>query len=126
MAFTYDLSTDVGKVRLLITDTHEPDPIFQDDELTALLALEGGDVRLGSALALETIATNEVLILKTIKTLELETDGPAVARALYTRAKALRDQAEEDSGTSFEIAELVYNDPTARERLRNEALRDAT
>ena len=45
MSFTYDLSTDVGKIRLLIPDTVSASAVFSDEELTALLALESASVR---------------------------------------------------------------------------------
>jgi hypothetical protein len=48
MAFTYVLATDVGKIRLLIPDRVTPGHIFEDDELTGYMTLEG-DVRSAAA-----------------------------------------------------------------------------
>lgn len=122
MAFTYNVSTDRGKVRLLITDVQESNPIFQDAEIDAFLAL-CTSVRLAAAAALETIAANEVLVLKKIVNLDLETDGPAVAKELRELAKQLRSQ-EENTG-ACDIAEQIGDEFTAREYWLKAAQRDA-
>jgi hypothetical protein len=95
---TLDTAEPVGMVRLLITDTDEAYPLFTDGQLAALLVLEGDVVKRGAAAALETIATSETLIGKKITTQDLSTDGPAVAKALMDRAKALREQADAEAG----------------------------
>lgn len=115
MAFSYDVSTDVGRVRLLITDRDFENPIFQDDEIETFLALEDDSIRLAAALALETIAADQVLVLKVIKTLDLTTDGAKVSDALCRLADKLRE-AEEREG-AFAIAEQVNNDFGYRERI---------
>lgn len=127
MAFTFDVSTAVGRVRLLIPDRTADDPLFTDTELTALLDLEGDDVRGAAALALETIAADQVLTLKVIKSLDLQTDGAKVSDALLKRAELLRAQAAdaeaaEDSG-AFDIAEWAPTVFAYRERLTKEAQR---
>lgn len=100
-----DLTTDVGKVRLLISDVDEDTPTFSDNEINAFLGMEGSSVRLAAALALETLASNEALLYKKIKALRvLEVDGPAVAEALMARAAALREQAVDEAG-EFAIAD---------------------
>ncbi len=102
----YDPATPAGYVRLLLSDIKdEPDQIFTDAEIDAFLAREGGPLR-AAAQALDTIADNEALTSKVIRTQDLTTDGAKVADSLRARAKALRDQAEDDEteGTyGFEI-----------------------
>lgn len=122
MAFTYDPSTAAGKVRLLCTDVDEANAMFDDAEISAFLALESDDVRLAAATALETIASNELLVLKVQTILDVETDGAAVARELRMRAQNLREQANETG--EFDYAELVVDGFTARQRVWNEALRE--
>ena len=122
MAFTYDVSSDRGKVRLLCTDTLESNAIFQDAEIDAFLAMNTG-VRLAAAAALEVIASNEVLVLKKIINLDLETDGPAVARELREQAKQLR--AQESAIGAFDIAEQIHDPFTEREYWLNQVQRDA-
>lgn len=127
MAFTFDMATDVGKVRLLVPDREADDPFFQDDEVEALLSLEGANVRRAVALALETIASDTAMTLKAIRLLDLTTDGPKTSDALLKRAALLRVQADladaAEEGASFDIAEMVPNAFAWRERIRNEALR---
>lgn len=107
MSFTYDLTTSVGKVRLIIKDSSEAIAFFTDEELTAFLELNDGSVRLSAADALETWASNEAMVTKAIKLLDLSTNGPAVAASLRAHAKMLREQADkEDTDTGFDIAEL--------------------
>ena len=132
--YTYDLDTDVGKVRLLTSDVDlsglYENAIFSDEEIAAFVALEGDDVRLAAALALETIARNEVMVSKVMRVLDLQTDGAAVARELRFQAQVLRDQAADlaadaDDDLGFDIAEVVVDQFTWRDRLWNEGLRGA-
>ena len=124
MAFTYDLTTDAGKVRMMIPDNVVARYIFEDDEVTAFLSIEGASIKKATALGLETLASNEALVLKVIRLLDLTTDGAKTSDALLKRAKLLRAQAEDDdtSGAAFDFAELVYDDFSAREQIINEAL----
>ena len=55
MSFTYVLSTDIGKVRLQISDKDELDYHFEDEELQHFLTSEGS-VNLAAAGALESWA----------------------------------------------------------------------
>lgn len=92
--FDDDDLVDIARTRLLISDTDTDSPVFSDEEIEAFLALEGQNVRRAAAQALDTIASNEAMVSKVIKTQDLSTNGPAVAAELRARAKALRDQAE--------------------------------
>lgn len=128
MAFTYDITTDTGKMRAIIPDTNATGShLFEDAELAAFLAIEGNSVKRGAALAVETIATNEALVLKVIKLLDLTTDGAKLSDALLKRAALLRQQANDEefavSGGAFDVAEQVFDDFTARERLRKQLQR---
>ncbi len=119
--FTYDVATSVGQVRLLCSDTDAANPIFQDEELNALLTLEQGLVRYAAAQALELIASNEVQIQKKIKLMALETDGPTVSAELRKLAARLREA--EESMAQFDIAEMVQDPFSARERIYKQFLR---
>lgn len=60
MAHTYNLATDIGKVRLNIGDTDitpTTDAQFSDEELQVFLDASGGSVPIASAMALEAWAT---------------------------------------------------------------------
>lgn len=98
-AESYDVATDVGKVRLLLSDVAAP-WVFTDAELTAFLSLEGGVVKLAAAQAIDTHATNEALASKVLKDREVTTDGAKLADSMRRHAAALRAQAaaEQDQG----------------------------
>ena len=125
MAFTYNLTTEAGKVRLLITDTDHTNPIFEDNEIDVFLsitAVDGSnDINLAAAVALETIAASEALVQKKIKLLDLTTDGPAVATSLRAAAKLLREQSDNESYIDW--SEMSLNTFAARDIIWNDALR---
>lgn len=129
MTFTYEvanLTTDLALVRLSIGDTEVNTPVFQDEELNAFLAVQGGSWRRAAAVALERIATSQILLLKVITILDVKTDGAAVAKALLAQAHQLRVDAaaaEDENGSTFEVIEMVTNDFGYRERIQDEYLR---
>lgn len=102
MAFTYDLTTDPGRVRLLLNDVESSTAVFNDEEIEAFLALEGGSVKLAAAQAIDTNADNEVLASKVLRTQDLQTDGAKLSEALRARAKALRAQHEAETDSEDE------------------------
>ena len=107
MTFTYDLSTDRGKVRLLVPDRVSTDYLFNDDEVDAFLSVEDSSIKRAAALCLETIASDIAMIDKVIKLLDLQTDGAKTSDALLARAKTLRDQADnEDITDHFDYVEF--------------------
>lgn len=128
VGFTLDETTDIGAVRMLIQDIDAEQALFSDNAITRLLNMNGNDIRLAAAAALDIMASNQVMILKVVRTLDLSTDGAAVARALREHAKQLReDAANADAGEEgglFDYAEMVTNAFTARQRVNNQFLRD--
>ncbi len=125
MTFTYTAGASAkDNVRLIITDTDETYPLFTDEEIAAFLAMAANSVLLAAAMALETMARSEVLVLKVIKLLDLQTDGASVARELRMNAKLLRDQAaDESTELGFSIAEMVDNPAGYVEKLTKDAQR---
>lgn len=97
------------QVRLLISDTDPGNRVFSTSEINDFLALNANSVRRAAAQALDTIAANEAMVSKKIRTQDLSTDGPAVAEQLRKQAAELRRQADEGEGdadtTGFEIVE---------------------
>lgn len=81
--------------------------------------------RLAAADCLDAIATSQALIQKKIKLLDLETDGPALAKALREHAKSLRAIAggEEGGEPYFEIIEQINDGPGLREKIRKDIMR---
>lgn len=125
--FTYTPGTDRGNVRLIIADTDSSNYIFTDNEIDQFLsitAIDGdNDVRLGAAMALETIASSEAMVQKKISMHDLSTDGPAVAESLRKSAKRLRDEVENED--AFGIAEVNYNPWNAYKIIINSEMRES-
>jgi len=128
MVFTYNIATNAGKVRLLCNDKTDTGHLFEDDEITYFLTAESDNIKRAAALALETAASDQALVLKVISLGDLKTDGAQTAKALLARAVQLRaqadaEEAETDSG-AFDIAEWTVTNFAVRERVYGEALRN--
>ena len=129
MTLTYDVATNRGKVRLLIQDTVEANEFYDDTEIDAFLTLaadlDGAAIYNASALALDSWASNQLMILKVIERLDLKTDGASMSKEMRARAQGLREQAiaaSDDAG--FEIAEMALGPWSVREQIVNEAIED--
>ncbi len=121
----YDPTTNVGFVRMRVGDS--TGVLFSDEEINTMLTFEGDKLR-ASAFALETIATSQVLLLKAIKVLGLQTYGDRVGAELRLQAKAIRDQAvivDANSGGLWDNAEVIDTDFGWREKLEKDILRNA-
>ena len=84
MAFTYDITTDIGKIRLKIDDkvnTSDAPAQFSDAELQIFLD-EGGNVNIASALALEAWAAAESAALDAEKIGDYSYSKKSVANKL--------------------------------------------
>lgn len=109
MAFTTDMNTDIGKVRLLVFDLDPTKPIFPDDSyIQAFLDLELGDVKQAAALGMETIAGNRVMTMQVVQLMDLKVDGYQVSKGLLEAAKRLRDYSNLD-WAGFDFAEITDN-----------------
>jgi hypothetical protein len=90
LTWTYAPTTDLGKMRLLVADTDSSRQIMQDEDLQGFIAI-AGHYWLGAAMALDSIAANEVLTQKVLTIMGTSTDGAKVAKELRARAKQLRE-----------------------------------
>jgi len=145
MAFTFDFNTDplVAQVRALIPDT-QPPGIFSDDEINFFLYANSSQglyvsgqanpgaasasyvpqiysVRLSAAMALDVIAARLSRQCAIEQLLDVKQNCKDAAAQSRESAKALRE-AEENMG-NFAIAEMVNDQFSARERVRNQLLR---
>lgn len=107
-----DFTTDAGKVRLLVGDINETDPIFTDAQITGAIPLFP-NLHFTAAHLVDLIASNEVLVSKKIKSEDIATDGPAVANALRVQAEKLREvgQKVEDDADPVAIADWQQAHP---------------
>lgn len=129
MSFTYDPTTDVGRVRRTIPDRSEDEAIWSDEEIQSFLDDCSNNWRRATAIILETMAADNLLVLKVIRVQNIETDASKMVTALMQRAKRLRDDADEvaanNADDSFDFAEVVNNEHQWKERIYNQALRGA-
>jgi hypothetical protein len=110
-----DYGSSVGQVRLLIPDTDETALLLTDEQIKTLVGLEGGNVKLATAQALDLIASSEALVSKVIRTQDVQTDGAKVAAELRARASELRRQVAEGEGddtVGFGVVDFI--DPWKR------------
>ena len=147
MSFTYDFSTapQLSQVRLLIADTDSTQPIFQDAEINQFLYLTSSQniyaasqsyptgsnvpavpvqvysVYRAAATALDSIASNKALLASITSLLDVKLDASKAAKALHEQAQAWREM--EDNMGHFAIAEQVFDQFTARERVWKQFLR---
>lgn len=114
-----NLDSPVGRVRkyvpdlVQLEDTKNPAApkqyYFSDDEISGFIGeyAEAGieptrsQVKRAAADVIDALANNEALVLKKIKTEDLQTDGPATANALRAGARALRQQADDEDAAAF-------------------------
>lgn len=128
MSFTYDPTTNIGRVRRTIPDKDESNAFWTDAEIESFLADEDNSWRRATALALETMASDDLLVLKVVKVQNIETNTDRMMLALLKRAQKLRDDAvveEANAGDAFEVAEVIVTDFQLRERIMGQALRGA-
>ena len=121
MAFTYDLSTNRGRVRLKIRDTDTSDAlrqIFQDDEIDFFLTEAAADLNLAAAGALDAIAANAALLAKAQKIGDYSIDSKSMAAAVMKVAAHYRSLSEqtpafgyaEQTLSVFSWNEIVINE----------------
>jgi len=143
--FTFDFATEplLSQVRALIPDTTPPG-IFSDDEINMFINLESSQglyvsgqgaptassrtvvplvysVRRSAAMALDVIANKLTRLAGVVQILDVKLQLNVAAAQAKANAKDLRDQ--EARLGSFAIAELVYDQFSARERIYSQLLR---
>lgn len=122
MAFTYDNTTDRGRVRLLIRDTNVATAalqVFDDSEVDAFLALNVG-VKRAAAAALMVLAADELQISKIITTQDLKTDAAKYADAMRALAAELRAEADRDADDDLGVTDVLDFDRFAGLRFPGE------
>jgi hypothetical protein len=94
VAFTYDVTTDIGKVRLLTADTDRESYDFEDAEIEFALD-EYDDIRRAAAMLLTALASNRARLAVRVGRGSVNEDLTQVAKELREQAAALISQAED-------------------------------
>ena len=108
MAFTYDPTTDRGKVRLLLRDTDTVNSEYQlytDAEIDAFLSMAGSDIYLAASdacLALATDAARQAILYRVLNQ-DLEMDRRQIPRMYRELAAEYKKQAANQGGFSLDL-----------------------
>ena len=113
-AFTYDLSTSLGKTRLFCLDSNRDDFIFSDAELQVFLDTFVGSPMLAAAFALDVIAGDAAKVAVATKNDNQSTDPTKMSELLASRAATLRRQAGSDPVFVASIMAAVETDSPDR------------
>lgn len=132
--FTYDVSTDIGKVRLHIQDWDISQItgsrstwscIFADEEIQAFLNDFNGSVYMAACQALHSIANSKALLSIRKRIGDYDEDLTNISIQLRQQAKELQDLAKAEAEVPADaFAEMAVDDFTAREIIANKAARE--
>lgn len=105
MAFTYNLATNGGKVRLLIADTDADNFDFSDEEIAVALDQCSNSLRRAGAWLLTALANNRARLAVSVRRGDVSEDLTRVADALREQAKWLI--AEEENATDGPLLAII-------------------
>jgi len=117
-----DLGSNIGRVRVLINDTNASNVTgttgeylyFSDQEIESILTMYSNNPKAAAAQALETIASSQVLLLKSWSSDDLTVRGDAIAEALRKLADQLRKEAiSDDSNDFYDLIQTIDADDPA-------------
>ncbi len=113
MTFTYDPTTDIGRVRrTLPAETDITTYTLTDEVIQSYLNDEGSIWQLAAAAALDDLASNQSYILKitTNSAIGISVNGVAVAQDLRNRAAQLRQRYDEIGDADFAGFDVAETD----------------
>jgi len=121
--FTYDITTNLGKIRALIGDTDVTSIILTDAKISAFLVMKSNDLYATAALALLAIAASKSLLAKKKTAGDYSEDLTAIAKECRATAAVYQEMSEnipaEAQAESF-FNDFSYNDVLIRKELREE------
>ncbi len=120
MTATYDITTNVGKVRLVTGDKDLTDVIFTDEEITFFLSENSSSINMASAMLLEAWAAEYGVSADSEKIGDYAYTQKIVDKML-NMAKNLREKAISEPAGAF--AETSVTDFAARDIIYNRSLR---
>lgn len=129
----YSINRDTGVVTFVTAPTSGhavrvdySHHVISDDDIEAFLTLYGDSDLRAAAQWCNTVAGQQVLVMKVVQLLDVRTDGAAMSRELRQMAKWFMDQADsQEVDDGWDWAEMVTDAFGARERIWNQALRGA-
>ena len=129
MAYTYDITTDRGKVRLLTRTTGSGSPsadtcVLSDAEIDVFLELAGNVVPLAASMALHNLATNEAYLNNEVRMSGYDSTRGSRADAVSAQADYW-ERIAVDEGQWARFVEFDWNDNAEAKRILAEALRES-
>lgn len=122
--YSYDITTNLGKVRALIGDTNSASVLLADAKINAFLALKSNDLFATAALALYAIAASKALLAKKKSAGNYSEDLSAIAREYRETAKTYDEMSRNTPAEAQ--AEVILTDFNYNDILINKALRGET
>jgi len=122
--FSYDPTTDIGKIRLLIADTDEDSYDFEDDEITAANDMSV-NIYYASAVLLRSLAANRARLSVSVKRGTMTDDLTEISKDLKDLADAMEEKGKaeiENVGGLEAIIEPVYDDFSYRRYINKNEL----
>lgn len=110
MAFTYDITTDRGKVRALCTDTDGTNYTFNDDEIDAFIDLAPANLFVAAALAAEIWARTRAKLAISMRNADGSSTERSRMKELLALAKSLREAALSGSVVTGSISNATPNE----------------
>lgn len=107
--FTYDLATNIGQVRFLITDTDIDGYTFEDAEISYALSAHSGNVKLAAATLFKVLAGSRAKMAVRVGRGSVNEDLTQVAKELRAQAALWEEEAAEDSGQFQAIISPSYD-----------------
>lgn len=123
MSFTYDLtlSSNLHKVRNLISDTVESTYLLADEEINSLLTINSNDLFITAAICLRRIAASKALVAKLIKAGDYSEDARDVVKNLLSVAKTYEEMSQ---NSPYEMdSQEILTDFNWRQIIENKILR---
>jgi hypothetical protein len=121
--YTYDITTNLGKVRAMIGDTNAASVILGDAKINAFLTMKSNDLYAAAAMALYAISASKSLLAKKKSAGDYSEDLTAIAKECRATAAAYQEMSEnipaEAQAESF-FNDFSYRDITLRKILRDE------
>ncbi|MBI4708238.1 MAG: hypothetical protein HY761_10010 [Candidatus Omnitrophica bacterium] len=122
MAFTFDPTTNLGKVRFLIGDMTDSGHVFEDATINAAISFTSSDLYAAAALCLYSLSASKALLAKRKAAGKYSEDLTAIAKECRETAKAYEEKSR--SIPSEAQAEQFLTDFNYNQILQNKALRD--
>ena len=124
MAFTFDPTTDLGKLRFLIGDMVDSGHVFEDATLNAALVMTSNDIYMAAANCLYSLSASKALLAKRKSAGGYSEDLTAIAKECRETAQKYEEKSK--SIPAEAQAESFYTDFNYNEILRGKSLRNET